>query len=170
MTGVDDATATFTGIANAIRSKTGKSAKMKITEMAAEINSISTSPMVDNLGASLGANSSNYLYGIVYAVWSVSPNLSSDITATLRSSGSGKTSYKVANSSSPTRPITSVNFNLTASLSNSELKSGSYTGYCSSSGNISSNAYNFTIESGQASLTLTLSDGTVIAGSVVYTP
>ena len=41
MTGVDDATTTFTNIANAIRSKTGTSSKMKITEMASKINGIS---------------------------------------------------------------------------------------------------------------------------------
>lgn len=41
MTGVDDATTTFTNIANAIRSKTGTSSKMKITEMASKINDIS---------------------------------------------------------------------------------------------------------------------------------
>ena len=36
----------FTGIANSIRSKTGKTAKMKITEMSAEIDSIQTETLV----------------------------------------------------------------------------------------------------------------------------
>jgi hypothetical protein len=42
MTGVEDAQATFTDIADAIRSKTGKSATMMITDMAEEIRSIPT--------------------------------------------------------------------------------------------------------------------------------
>lgn len=43
MTGIEEAQQTFTEIADAIRSKTGKEDTMMITEMADEINSIETS-------------------------------------------------------------------------------------------------------------------------------
>lgn len=77
MTGIDDAKDCFTGIANAIRSKTGKSASMKITDMATEINSISTATYV-NLTVTVGVASATVI---------ASYSGGSDITATTNSSG-----------------------------------------------------------------------------------
>lgn len=204
MTGVDDATTTFTNIANAIRSKTGTSSKMKITEMASKINGISvgitpsgtksitsngtydissyqyasvnvdSTPKISNVGASASLtwnyneDEKQTIYGVSNVVWSVNSSLPSNVTATLKVSGSGKATYQTNTGNLAPVVTSSVPYSGSVSLSNSALKSGSYKITSSSGHVVGANIRNLILKSAQISITLTLSDGTAASGSMTY--
>ena len=89
MTGIEDAQATFTEIADAIRAKTGKTASMKITDMASEIETIETDTRV-----TLTITAKNASGNLSGATVVVSFSGGTDMTATTNSSGVATFSVK----------------------------------------------------------------------------